>query len=241
MMRSRPGLALPSAARVGSRSLRPGIVALAFVTTLGCAQQLEQFDVRYASDYPGPPRTVSIFGVFEEGLMSEDGWRLFEPEISAAFQGPACEAAFGEVLRTRNPDLFSRVDEETRTDGVTDDLLAKVAPAAAGESIIYFQMHGRPPGRVARVTSRAPVLLAHGGPESARGNGPGLGIKGSEAHPLELSASIYSSLLRRTIATVGMQYFGSSRADAISKLIHKLVTVIPGAVCAGWRWPASAP
>lgn len=96
-------------------------------------------------------------------------------------------------------------------------------------------------GRVARVTSRAPVLLAHGGPESARGNGPGLGIKGSEAHPLELSASIYSSLLRRTIATVGMQYFGSSRADAISKLIHKLVTVIPGAVCAGWRWPASAP
>lgn len=211
------------------------IFALLLAIFAGCASSNESFEIKYASEYPGTPRTVSIFGVYQDGMMDEDAWTSVQTAISAAFQSPACAAGYGEAIRASRPELLSQIEKRTRDEGVTDELLSSIAPAAEGEAIATLEIHGRPPGRAEASGAAAPILLAHGGGPQL-GSRPGLGLHGADAHPFEISASLFSVRLRHTVVVVSMTYTGASRSEAIAKLGQKLTSVLSGASCMGWNW-----
>jgi hypothetical protein len=211
-------------------------VALCSLTVaLSCAGTADKFEVRYATEFVPGPITVSVLGVFADGLLTPDAWASFAPRISSALQGSPCDSGYSETLHAARPELFSTLDRDARTDGIGDELFAKVAPAALGDHIIAFEMHGTPPGHAAgEQIARPPVLLAHGGGRSDVG--PRLHI--SDSHPLEISASLFSVRLHHTVAAVRMEYRGSSRSEAITNFSDKLRSALPGSVCTNWDWSA---
>lgn len=53
---------------------------------------------------------------------------------------------------------------------------------------------------------------------------------------LEISASLFSVSLRRSVALVGMQYSGASIAAAMTKFSARRAQSLPGMKCVGWNW-----
>jgi hypothetical protein len=52
----------------------------------------------------------------------------------------------------------------------------------------------------------------------------------------EVSASLFSVRLHRSVAFVGMTYSGSSTDEALKKFADKLRAEMPGSACSGWKW-----
>lgn len=205
-----------------------------------CAGPSDGFHVRYALEHPPAPRTVSVLGILKDGLLSEEAWALVGPKVSAVLRKPACEVGYGDDLRSKNPDLFSEIENVARTNGVSEELVAKAATAAIGEAIIVFEMRGRPPGGVEQAPAPRSLLLAHGGEGAggviARATGPPSG----EPYPFELAAVVFSARLHRPLVDVGMEYFGATREDPVAELGQKLASVLAGAACVGWNWPRAS-
>jgi hypothetical protein len=176
--------------------------------------------------------------VLEDGIMSEEAWMLFGPVLSSALRGKPCEAWYGVKLESAEPNLFDSVRRIARDDGITDELLENIAPRAAGDFIIIFQLHSHLPELSRRGTQDQRTLIAHGGgsgPERA----PILPKRTPvEAGPMEISATLFSVLIHKTVAQIVMQYSGSSVRDAVAKFAQKLPSAIPDAVCTGWRGPS---
>jgi hypothetical protein len=205
-----------------------------------CAGAGEKFEVKYAADFSPAPMSVSVFGVLHDGLMAEEGARVLGHPIFHALHQHACEIAFDGALGRSNPDLFAFLDKHARDDGITDDLLEKVAGYAKGDFILAFQMFGRPPGHSEQTSERKPVLVAHGGDMSGPSPYPKSNLY-KEAGTFDVSASFFSVRLHHTVALLTMEYSGGSVADAMIKLSDKLAATFPSATCAGWNLPPASP
>lgn len=203
----------------------------------GCAGSGERFEVKYASDFEPAPMSASIFGVLRDGLMREDGAAMLGAAIFRAFQNTACELAYDDKLGRSNPELFGYLDKRARDDGITDDLLEKVAGHAKGDFIVAFQMFGAPPGHGQRTSAPTPVLLAHGG--DAHGPSPyPRSSPHKAASAFEVSATLFSLRLHRTVASLRMEYSGGSVADAMNRFADKLAATFSNLTCAGWNLPS---
>lgn len=207
---------------------------------LSCATVEERFELKYAPDFTGSSMTVSVFGVLQDGLMIEDAPALLAPSIFQVFHQETCDIAYGERLARLNPALFSHIDREAKDNGITDQLLEKVASHAGGDFIVAFEMSGRPPGRSERTSSaKKPIMLAHGGDMG----GPGV-VPRHEPKPtrtFDVTTLVFSVRAHRIVARVTMAYSGASVADAMAKLSVRLGSEFPGARCAEWKLPAAAP
>ena len=215
------------------------VALAAMLSSASCAGPREHFDVKYASDFQPVPTSVSIFGVLQDGLMSEDGAVVLGQRIFRAFRRDACEIAYDATLGRSNPEMFAFLDKQARENGITDDLLGNIAAHAKGEVIVAFQVFGRPPGRSAESSDAKPVLLAHGGDMG----GPSPYPRSSHKEPdaFEVSASFFSVRLHRTVAFLRMEYSGGSVDEAMTKLSDKLVVTFPGVTCVGWSLPSASP
>src|ERR1700733_13741034 len=112
------------------------LLPLSILLALGTASCADDatVNVKYAHGYQPGPASVSVFGVFRDGRMSVDTWSALATPVSTALGAlvDRCEPAYGERLQHENEELFSSLDDDTRNNGITEDMLAKLAPRAQG-------------------------------------------------------------------------------------------------------------
>ncbi len=217
-------------------------IAALVLSLLSCADDNPKLSVSYAPGFKPDGHSISVFGVFRDGRINPEAWDDLGPRISSALHKPSCDIAMSNGLRALHASVYNAVDGVARRDGVTDELLAKLEPAAAGDSILVITVAGRVSnakdggvgGAVSETTTTAAMQRMGGG---RRGGGapqhhtppPRSG------NALEITASLYSKRQHESVAMVSMTYVGSSEQEAIAKLTEKLASTFPGATCAGWN------
>lgn len=224
--------------------------SVAFVAAISCAGEDAELTARFAPEMQHAPRaTIAVLGVLKGGRMSADAWTDLSPAISAALGGSACAAAFDDKLDAR---LASAVDHHARENGVTNELFRAFAGATTADLILLVETSGQLPASSA--PGNAPPAPLGGGlaPTAGRGMGGGMpsgGARHAMGPPpeddgtrdaLEMSASIYSARLGRSVGTVTMRYTGKSAEDAVHRFARKLGTALEGTRCAPWKsdaWP----
>jgi hypothetical protein len=205
-----------------------------------CADADAQFNVKYAPSFQ-KAGTVSVLGVFREGRMSPETWDDIGPKISTVFGGSTCQTGYDAKLVSDKPDLAAAVDDYTRANGITDDLLDQMAPAATGDAVLVITVAGRPvtPGKPdggAGGPTSAPTTPSRGmGRRGAMGSPSAMRAVQVDRNAFEMSASLYSVHDHRSVALVSMGYSGPSGAEALQKFIAKLKESFPGFSCAGWH------
>jgi hypothetical protein len=212
-----------------------------------CAGEDAHFDVQFAPEFKGQGVSVSVFGVFRDGRMSVDAWDELGPKLSPSFGSGMCDVAYGKRLLESNGSVARDVDDESRENGVTDELLGRFGSRAKGEAILVLTMAGEVAGaRDAGASANAvappappPPTRGRGGRRGrSMGGPPGGRSRGAERSSFELSASLFSVRLGRPVAVVSMTYTGVSHAEALEKFRRELEKTFPRAACAGWDWDA---
>jgi hypothetical protein len=218
---------------------------LALSLLAGCAGST--FDVRSEPSWPRAQHRFSTFAVQRDGLMSRDGWQALGPNMPVPFGAQHCEVAFSQSMFATAPELADAIGSYVRSNGVTDSLLDRVAPAAEGDAILFVTLSGAP-----RVASNAGPNTASMGSGSGRGGGRrggGGGMRGgamkqSTGEPrelgdgLQLDATFYSVRERRSLAEIRMNYQGTRTDEAVRQFNDRLEREFPGASCGGWNWTA---
>jgi hypothetical protein len=225
---------------------RAAIAALLFALSIplaigACAEADAQFSVNYAPQFHKGGMTVSVLGVFREGRMSPETWDDIGPRVSTVFGGSLCPTGYDAKLTSTKPDLADAIDEYTRANGVTDDLLEQLAPAAIGDAVLVITVAGRPVnpshdgGSPAGPTS-APTTPGRGMGRRGAGMGPSpMRVAPIDRNAFEMSASLFSVRDHRAVALVTMGYSGQSGAEALQKFLAKLRESFPGMSCVGWQ------
>jgi hypothetical protein len=213
----------------------------------GCADEGAQFDVKYAPEFhKTAPTPVSILGVFREGRMSPETWDDIGARISPVFGKDSCPIGFNTRLLSDKPSLAESIDDYARENGVTDDLLDQLAPAATGDNVLVITVAGRP--NVVKQATAANASTPSAGPTAqSRGMGRRGGAMGLPAsmrpgavdqNAFEMSASLFSLHDHHTIAVVSMGYAGTSGAEALQKFVAKLRESFGALPCVGWHMDA---
>jgi hypothetical protein len=231
--------------------LRPPAAALLFALLAVCAGcgSSASFTTRYASDFVHTPHTISVLGVYKDGRMNPDVWEQIGPGLCAPF-GAACGPAY-DTLISSNPNLSAAIDDYARANGIGDDLIDQLAPAATGDLIMVVTVAGRVGAKNSGLPDSSSVA---GGPPSSigskynRGGGSGMsrptGTSPGSRRPraladgaeFEMSASLFSVKQHRSVGMVAMEYSGPSVEDAVQRLAERLGVEIPGSKCGGWNW-----
>ena len=213
----------------------------ALLATTSCVEGSANFHVRTEAGFVSGPTTVSLLGVFHEGRMNRETWAQIGPPLSAALGQRACEVAYGDKLGNQDPELYATFDESVRSEGITEALLARLAPSAQGELILVVSLSGhtaisqgieggssrggggvpQPGGGTRMRSSRAP-----GGPQGG----------GAELPELEMAGTLYSARTHHPVARLNMAYSGSNVDDAIGRFARRIGELVPGSSCRGWRW-----
>jgi hypothetical protein len=225
------------------RTPRPLLaLTLAACAASGAASCAEgaSVNVKLAPGFVPGRTTVSVLGVFRDGRMSADSWIPIGPPLSTVLgqEADLCDAAYGDRLQQERPELYTFLDEDTRSNGITEDMLAKIAPQADGELILTISVHGRivqatpehePPPPPAAAPTRGGGGRGRGQtrPGPARSTAPG---------GLDLSASLYSIHLHKSVARLNMNYTGTSVEEAFHRFAAEVGALVPGSTCSGWHW-----
>ena len=236
----------------------------ALVLAAACAPNDAQFSVRSAADFVADKRTVSVFGVYRDGKMSPKYWELLATPFAGALGSPTCEIGFGEHLSTDDPELYSKIDHDTRDDGLSPEIVGLAAARAKGDVILAVTVFGHPPiphGN-GKADPNAPVAGGLGGGGGLNGGGGGMGGGGmggrggmggggggrgrsssryqstepADESAFEMSAELISVATKESVARVDMHYTGASVDEAIAKFAERLRTEVPSAKCVGWTW-----
>jgi hypothetical protein len=211
-----------------------------------CAGELG-LRVEQAPEYtPQRGSKISVFGVFHDGHMDEKAWLPLEPKLSEAFGGKrGCESGYGKRMRDGDEALAHTIDHIIHENGIDDDVLEKVAPAAQGDFVLVLMSYRKLPqfrdhdgGRGRAAAPAAPAVGM--GRRGMRGQGGGATPNFQaldEEHVFEISASLFSRAAHKLVAQVDLRYTGDDLDAAMVEFVKKLETVVPGATCAGWNWP----
>jgi hypothetical protein len=218
---------------------------LLLVAVFACDEGDAHFTINVASDLAPTPHAVSVLGVYRDGRMSTRGWDVLAPHVARAFGSSACDVGY-DSLTSSNEDLAKAIDEYARADGPTDDLLAQLAPAAQGDLVLVLTFAGKLPNRATDAGAAPPATAPSGtggrGGGRRGGGGRAGGVPRAESvkdtNLLEISASLFSVSLGRSVALLGMQYSGASMREAMTQFGTKLMGSVPNMKCVGWNWNA---
>ena len=214
---------------------------------LGCTPSAH-FTVESAPDFVPGPTTVSVLGVFHDGRMSADAWDQIGQSLSQPFHEALCPGGYGQPMRAKQPELADRVDRSTREDGLSDELMNKVAPMAQGELVmavtLYHYVPPKPAAQPAAAPVAAPAMPAGGSRRgggggagrSGRGSGPRSSAESVEDSVFEISVTFFSVKRHEMVARVDMRYSGDDVDQATRELQAKLVALLPQSHCVGWAW-----
>jgi hypothetical protein len=234
-----------SAKRIAAAAGGSIFVVVASLAVGACADADTQFSVKYAPSFQKQP-TLSILGVFREGRMSPETWEDIGPKISGAFGGGTCPIGYDAKLLSDKRTLAEEIDDYTRANGVTDDLLDQLAPAASGDAVLVVTVSGRPIPLHADGGLQAASAPPPPGPGRAMGGRGGGGPMNSgtptslprytiDRNAFEMTASLFSPRDHRSVALVTMGYSGHSGAEALQRFVAKLHEAFPNVTCAGWH------
>jgi hypothetical protein len=193
----------------------------------------------FAPDFSAPHHVVSVLGVYKDGRMSSEAWGAIAARVSRSLGAATCEAAYTESATSPNHELWSAVEEYTQANGPTDDLLAKIAPAARGDLVLVVTVAGKLPMREKikvqdeNQNRRNAGLTRNSGPTFRPPSLP------PPVDRLDLSASLFSVPKAASVALVALEYSGDSVDEALAGFTAKLASALPGATCTGWNWEAN--
>jgi hypothetical protein len=216
---------------------------LLLVLAAGCRQEAV-YATTFAPDFSPPHHVVSVFGVFKNGKMDSEAWDALAERVSGSLGAAKCEAAYSGSATSPNHALWAAVDDYTLDNGASDDLLAKIAPAARGDLVLVVIVAGKLPTRKKLKIQDDNPKASQGGAGDpvglTRNNGPMFRPKPAPTalDQLDLSASLFSVPKAASVALVALQYSGESVDEAIAGFTAKLASALPGATCAGWNWEA---
>jgi hypothetical protein len=222
-----------------------GLVFIAAFAATACADNA--FSVQYAPDYRPGAANISFFGVYQDGRVNGSSWDQFGTRFTHSFVGAPCEVMYSEGLAAQNPELANAIDSYARNDGVTDDLLEKIAPMAKGDLIGVISISGHPPQPLpdaGKVAPAAPTRNYGGGGKRGGGLGNMGGGGGGSSYVetptdhnvFEIAATLYSVKAKQSVGVVAMAYTGSSVNDALEKFTAKFQIETAGSRCSGWSW-----
>jgi uncharacterized membrane protein YgcG len=223
------------------------------LSMLGCVGDT-QFNVQYAPGANRKGARISVFGIKRDGLLSPSGWDALSHELSAPFGAKRCAVAYSDDLISSHALLAEALDSYVRENGVTDELLNKLAPAAQGDTILLVTSAGRP-----RSASNNSAGAGRGGPGGGRGmgggGGRGMGMGGGgrrgggspgiqslssdtadHAEDYQLTAMFFSVAEHKTVGLIELSYSGTSSEQAIAAFRSRLESEFSGAACSGWRF-----
>jgi hypothetical protein len=226
---------------------RGSLTLLVLATLFACDEGDARFTTKFASDFAPTQHAVSILGVYRDGRMSPHSWEVLSRFLTQAMGSPNCDIGY-DSLASSSSALADAIDAYTKEDGPTDDLLAQLAPAAQGDLVLVLIFAGKLPQHP---SDAGPPHAAQAAPSPRGGRGGG-GRRGggrmgggpkpegaADTNVLDVSASLFSVVQRRSVALVGMQYSGSSVADAMTRFAAKLAQSVPNMKCAAWNWNAN--
>ena len=205
---------------------------------------------------------VSVFGVFKDGRMSPESWKQIGHALSAPMGSAECAIAYDDEFMVRDTEVSSAVDAYTREEGPTDALLDQFAAAATGDQIMVVTISGHPPqtlgGNDAGARPQRSQGLQAGGASGGGGRGTGgrgmgggrrggaSGMpSGSQQHEItdgsvfEVSASLFTVRLHRTVGALSLTYSGPSAEEALAQFAEKFRTELPHAQCTAWNRDAA--
>jgi hypothetical protein len=218
------------------------------VAAVACSEDEAQFKVRFAPEFPKTPPTVSILGVFRDGRMNAETWDEIGPRLSSPFGAATCPVAYDKDFASKREELANAVDDYARANGVTDDLLEKLAPAASGDEVLVFTVAGRPTSQSSDGGGGGgapPAQTPNTQPGGMRAGRQGRGtmamgpMRQATRNVFEVAASLYSTHDHRAVGLITMEYTGASAVDALNKFVAKVHESLPGSACAGWHWDAN--
>jgi len=228
-------------------------VPLGLLLLAGC-QHEAVYATTFAPDFSPPHHVVSVLGVYKDGKMSSEAWDAIAARVSRSLGAARCEAAYTDSVTSLNHALWSAVEEYTLANGPTDDLLAKIAPAARGDLVLVVIVAGKLPTQEkvkiqdVNQNRRSAGNLGPQGSMGGMGGGAGLSRNSGPmfrppAPPaavdrLDLSASLFSVPKAASVALVALEYSGESVDEAIAGFTAKLASALPAAMCTGWNWEA---
>jgi hypothetical protein len=214
------------------------VCLFALAASVVACNQSVHWDTNFAAGFRPTGHTVSVFGVYKNGQMSPEAWDALRSRLGPLLGGRQCEIAGGDALA--NEALFAAVDDYTRTNGPTEDLLAQLAPAAQGDLILVLVEAGSlpPSERVSVVDSQTPgpSPMASKGTAGLSTYAPKKGSKVGENDVLQLSASLFSVAQGRSVGLIDMQYTGDSVSEAEGEFAARVEQLLPTTTCKGWDW-----
>jgi hypothetical protein len=152
--------------------------------------------------------------------------------------------AYGDKLASADPELYARFEESVKSEGITEELLTRLAPSALGEMILVVSLNGQTTisRGVEDGSSRggASVPQPGGGSRMRSNRAPG-GVqgRGAELSEVEISGTLFSARSHHPVARLNMVYSGSNLDDAIDRFVNRLGEMVPGSSCRGWRWKSA--
>jgi hypothetical protein len=218
---------------------------LAASATLSCADGSARFEAKYAPGFSGGPQEISLLGVYQDGRMSPDAWAEIGSKLSPLLGKKACDVAYDTKLRDISPELFTDLDKATQSEGITEEILDKLVPAAEGDTIGVVSLHirgaagqrldGTDPTGLSYQTnnSRLPGSRSRQ-PPSLRPVAPTTWQLGE----IRMIATLFSKKTHTTTARLTMIYTGNNIDEAIGKFVAKVGESWPGSTCRGWKWEA---
>lgn len=222
-------------------------VAASLAASIGCANGGAEFATKYAPNVRRDSMSVSVFGVYKDGRMSAEAWTDVAPGFAAALGGAKCGSLQTEALVVNDRDVATALDDTTRADGVSDELLEVFAPAAMGDTILLVTIAGHPPASGPAIMVSEGQQAPYVSPGRNRRGVPGAGYGKTEpisggpsrrpdTHDVfEVSAALFSVHDHRTVALVTMSYNGKSADEAMAAFTAKLRAELPGMRCEGWK------
>jgi hypothetical protein len=211
------------------------------------------FKVEHAPNVHEPLQRIATFGVERDGVLHRDGWGALGPGAPAPFNAQYCDVAFGEATFAARPALAQALDNYVRTNGVTDELLARLAPASQSDAILFVVISGQTP-----VSGGLPPQMqgmrggavgggaGGGGSRGGGGGGRGRGNRGADASSgsssavggdgLYASAWLYSVREHHNVARLDMRYTGASASQGLRAFRDRVEQEFPQAHCVNWSW-----
>jgi hypothetical protein len=226
---------------------RVAMLAIVAFGLVGCASDKAQATVKTAAGYPKPNSTLSVLGVYSAGRMSPEAWREWGPFAATAF-GPGCDPGFSNGLQTTGPRWFSLIDQTTRDDGVTEDLIHQIAPSARGNTIVLIEEEFDEPTEEAPTRSPSPAPSQGGGRGGGRGRSGGRHSSGSSPARPKTHAGLYAVEALAFAADNGALVVDISaegtykdREKTVRMFVDQLRTTFSGSSCTGWHWETEGP
>jgi hypothetical protein len=191
---------------------------------------------RYAPGFTPGRTTVAVLGVFQAGRLNREAWSPISAKLSPALGTPACEAAFGEKMKQADVELYAQLDQDIAENGVTDEIVARLAGKTDAELILTVSVHGRVERAKSPSIGEDPSMAGHragagGGRRAPRG---ARGVW--EKTGLELSASLYSVKEKQSVGRISVLYQGNSVEEAVAAFAAKVGAELPGSTCNAWRF-----